>query len=327
MSEFEIAVVPGDGIGREVVPQAVRVLEATDADLDFVEAEAGDEVKDRTGAALPAVTRDLVTGTDATLFGAVGETAAEVILALRAEIDSFVNVRPARAYPGVDAVHPGTDLVILRENSEGVYSGIESRLTEDVATLTRVITQTASWRLAEFACDFVEDRGLDGFTLAHKDNVMQVTDGLFRDSVETVADERGVEAEPALMDALAMLLVLDPTEYDVIVCANLAGDVLSDLAAGLVGGLGLLPSANIGPERAIFEPVHGSAPDIAGTGVANPTAEILSGAMLLEFLGLEDEAGRVREATEAVLAEGPHTPDLGGEGTTSMVADAVIDHL
>lgn len=323
----DVVVIPGDGIGQEVVPATRRVLEALDADLTFTEAEAGDAVAERTGEPLPAATRDAVASADATLFGAAGETAADVILPLRREVDSFVNVRPARAYPGVEAVQPQTDLVILRENTEGVYSGIENRLTDDVSTLTRVVTKRASRRLAEFACGYVSDRGGEEFTLAHKANVMRITDGLFQETVESVATEQGITATPVLMDALATRLAMAPEEFDVIVCPNLAGDMLSDLAAGLVGGLGLLPSANIGPERGVFEPVHGTAPDIAGEGIANPTATILSGAMLLEFLGDDANAERLRAATLEVLSDGPRTPDLGGNGTTRSVTDAIIERV
>jgi len=325
MSET-IAVVPGDGIGHEVVPATLRVLDAV-ADFEYDHVEAGDAVAERTGEPLPEETLAAVTNADATLFGATGETSADVILPLRDAVDSFVNIRPARTYPGVDAVQPETDLVILRENTEGVYAGIEDRLTEDVSTLTRLITRSASRRLGEFACEYVAEQGLDGFTIAHKSNVMRVTDGLFVDTIHEVADERGVAADEAYMDAMATGLAMDPTGYDVIVCPNLAGDVLSDLAAGLVGGLGLLPSANVGSERGIFEPVHGCAPDIAGEGVANPAATILSAAMLLDFLDHDDEAAAVRTAVETTLTEGPRTPDLGGGATTDAVADAVVDRL
>ena len=325
MSET-IAVIPGDGIGHEVVPATLRVLDAV-ADFEYVRVEAGDAVAERTGEPLPEETLAAVTNADATLFGATGETSADVILPLRDVVDSFVNIRPARTYPGVDAVQPETDLVILRENTEGVYAGMENRLTDDVSTLTRLVTQSASRRLGEFACAYVAEHGLDGFTVAHKNNVMRVTDGLFVDTIREVADERGVAVDDAYMDAMATGLAMDPTGYDVIVCPNLAGDVLSDLAAGLVGGLGLLPSANVGSERGIFEPVHGCAPNIAGEGVANPTATILSAAMLLDFLDYEDEAAAVRTAVETTLAEGPRTPDLGGDATTDAVADAVVDRL
>jgi 3-isopropylmalate dehydrogenase len=325
MSE-RVAVIPGDGIGHEVVPAAVRVLDAV-VDLEYDHVEAGDAVAERTGTPLPEATRSAVTSADATLFGATGETSADVILPLREAVDSFVNVRPARTYPGVDAVQPATDLVILRENTEGVYAGIETRLSEDVSTLTRLVTRSASRRLAAFACEYVAENGADGFTVAHKDNVMRVTDGLFVETVRGVAADRGVAVDDTYVDAMATELAMDPAGYDVIVCPNLAGDVLSDLAAGLVGGLGLLPSANVGSDRGIFEPVHGCAPDIAGEGIANPTATVLSAAMLLEFLGHDDEAAAVRTAVETTLADGPRTPDLGGDATTDEMADAVVDRL
>ncbi|RAW46146.1 NAD-dependent isocitrate dehydrogenase [Halorubrum sp. 48-1-W] len=327
----EIVVIEGDGIGQEVVPSAVEVLGSFDLGFEFAEADAGDAVKEATGEALPAETYELVAGADATLFGAAGETAADVILPLRDAVDSFVNVRPARAYPGVDALRPETDVVFLRENTEGVYAGHEDRLSEDLSTLTRVVTSSASRELAEFACEFVADgRGpdhRDGFTVAHKSNVMRETDGRFRREVLDVAEERGVDADEELMDAFATKLPLDPSGYGVVVCPNLAGDVLSDLAAGLVGGLGLLPSANVGHDNALFEPVHGTAPDIAGEGIANPTAAVLSAAMLLEYLGYAEEGGRVRTAVESVLSDGPRTGDLGGDATTEAVTAAIVDQL
>ena len=325
-TQEEIVVIEGDGIGGEVVPAAVEVLDAV-GDFEFRTARAGDAVQAETGEALPQETYDTVADADATLFGAAGETAADVILPLRTAVGSFVNVRPARAYPGVDAVQPETDVVFLRENTEGVYSGHEDRLSADLSTLTRVVTTSASEQLAAFACEFVADRGGDSFQVVHKANVMRETDGRFRDAVVSVADDHGLEAEEVLMDAFATRICLDPTQFDVVVCPNLAGDVLSDLAAGLVGGLGLLPSANVGPDNALFEPVHGTAPDIAGEGVANPSAAILSAAMLLEHLGYDGDAAAVRGAVESVLESGPRTPDLGGDAGTDAVTDAVIDRL
>jgi 3-isopropylmalate dehydrogenase len=322
----EVVVVPGDGIGQEVVPAAVEVLEAV-ADVAFVECEAGDRLKDETGEALPEETYRRAAEADATLFGAAGATAADVILPLREAVGSFANVRPARAYPGVDALHPETDLVFVRENTEGVYAGIESAIADGVTTLTRVITEDASRAIAEFGFDYAAEHGYVDVTVAHKANVMRETDGQFLSTVRDVADERSVDHEEALMDALAMHLVMRPEEYGVVICPNLAGDVLSDLAAGLVGGLGLLPSANVGPDNALFEPVHGSAPDIAGEGVANPAAAMLSAAMLLAHLGYDDAAADVRGAVEGVLADGPHTPDLGGDATTDDVTAAVLDRL
>ena len=335
-----VLVVPGDGIGAEVVPAAVEVLSAV-ADLEFYHAEAGDHVKRETGEALPEETYRRAGEADATLFGAAGESAADVILPLRDAVGSFANVRPARAYPGVDALRPETDLVFVRENTEGVYSGIESEIDDGVTTLTRVVTGEASRRIAEFGLEYAAENGYDDVTVAHKANVMRTTDGQFLEAVEAVAAERAgrsaaggasggtasAEYETALMDALAMHLVERPEEYGVVICPNLAGDVLSDLAAGLVGGLGLLPSANVGADNALFEPVHGSAPDIAGEGVANPTATVLSGAMLLEHLGFVAEATAIRSAVESVLAEGPRTPDLGGDAATDDVTAAVLAEL
>ena len=324
---YEIAVVPGDGIGQEVTPAALEVLSALPVDFTFREARAGDHVAEETGDPLPAETYELAASTDATLFGAAGERAADVILPLREAVGSFVNVRPARAYPGVDALRPETDLVFLRENTEGVYAGHESRLTDDVSTLTRVVTGSASRRLAAFACEYVADGDHDGFTIAHKANVMRETDGRFLETVREVADERGVDTDDVLMDAFATQVCLDPTAFDVVVCPNLAGDVLSDLAAGLVGGLGLLPSANIGPDGALFEPVHGTAPDIAGEGKANPAATFISAALMVEYLGEDEEGTAIREAVEDVLESGPRTADLGGDASTEDVTNAVIDRL
>ena len=322
-----IAVIPGDGIGQEVTPAAVEVLQALDIEFDFVEGDAGDATKAETGEALPQDTRELARCADATLFGAAGETAADVILPLREVVGSFANVRPAVSYPGLDAVQPDTDLVFIRENTEGVYTGIESEMADGVTTLTRVITEDASREIAEFGFEYAEQNGYDDVTIAHKANVMRETDGLFLETAEAVAEERGAEYDTALMDALAMHLITHPEDYGVVICPNLAGDMLSDLAAGLVGGLGLLPSANVGAENALFEPVHGSAPDIAGEGVANPTAMILSAAMMLDHLGYKKEGDRVREATEGVLDEGPRTPDLGGSASTEDVTAAIVERL
>lgn len=323
----EIAIIPGDGIGQEVTPAAVDVLAALDIDFDFVYGEAGDETRAETGEALPEETAALAAEADATLFGAAGETAADVILPLRSIVGSFANVRPARAYPGLDALQPDTDLVFIRENTEGVYSGIENEITDGVRTLTRVVTEDASEQIAEYGFNYARQNDYEDVTIAHKANVMRETDGLFLEVAERVGDSRDASYDTALMDALAMHLCMHPEEYGVIICPNLAGDMLSDLAAGLVGGLGLLPSANIGDENALFEPVHGSAPDIAGEGIANPSAMILSAAMMLDHLEYGDEAAQVRSAVETVLDDGPRTADLGGEASTEEMTDAIIDAL
>jgi 3-isopropylmalate dehydrogenase len=323
----EIAVIPGDGIGREVTPAAVDVLDELAVDFEFVYGEAGDETRAETGEALPEETATIAADADATLFGAAGETAADVILPLRSIVGSFANVRPARAYPGLNALQHDTDLVFIRENTEGVYAGIENEITEGVRTLTRVITEEASEQIAAYGFSYAERNDYDDVTIAHKANVMRETDGLFLDVAERVAEDRDADYDTALMDALAMHLAMTPEEYGVIICPNLAGDMLSDLAAGLVGGLGLLSSANIGEENALFEPVHGSAPDIAGEGVANPSAMILSAAMMLDHLEYSDEAAAVRSAVESVLDSGPRTPDLDGSASTEEMTEAIIDDL
>jgi 3-isopropylmalate dehydrogenase len=322
----QIAIIPGDGIGKEVVPAAREVLEAAEPNFNFEEAEAGDAVKKETGEALPQKTRELAANADATLFGAAGETAADVILPLRRAVNSFANVRPVRAYPGTEALKPETDLVFVRENTEGVYAGHEDEIAPGVTTLTRVVTESASEEIARFGFEYAAERG-ESVTIAHKANVMRTTDGLFLETAEAVGAEFDVAHDDALMDALATHLVQHPEDYDVVICPNLAGDVLSDLGAGLVGGLGLLPSANVGHERALFEPVHGTAPDIAGEGVANPAATMLSAAMLLEYLDHDDAGERVRSAVSRTLDSGPHTPDLGGNATTRDVTDAVLAKL
>ena len=326
MTDDRIAVVPGDGVGQEVVPVAVDVLDAV-GDFEFVHADAGDAVAAETGTPLPEETYETVANADATVFGAAGDSAADVVLPLREAVNSFANVRPARAYPGANALKPETDLVFVRENTEGVYSGIEDEIAEGVSTLTRVVTDDASRAIAEFGFAYADANGYDDVTVAHKANVMRETDGRYLEQVRAVADERDATYDEALMDALAMHLVQRPEDYGVVVCANLAGDVLSDLAAGLVGGLGLLPSANVGHENGLFEPVHGTAPDIAGDGVANPSATVLSAAMLLEHLGYDDDAERVRSAVETVLESGPRTPDLGGDAGTDAVGAAILEHL
>ena len=321
-----IAVIEGDGIGAEVVPVTVTILE-TLGEFEFIPAEAGDAVERATGSPLPPETVDVVATADATLFGAVGRWAADVVIPLRATVGSFVNVRPARAYPGTGALRPELDVVFLRENTEGVYAGIESRLTPDVSTLTRVSTSTAAERLGRFAAAFAQGNDIEPLHVVHKANVMRETDGRFRDVVTETCAAVDVATEEVLMDAFATRICLEPEAFEAVVCPNLAGDVLSDLAAGLVGGLGLLPSANIGAENGLFEPVHGTAPDIAGRGTANPAATILSAAMLLEHLGEQAAADDLQAATEAVITRGPHTPDLGGDASTQEVADAVLAAL
>ncbi len=323
-----VAVVPGDGIGPEVVEAAIGVLEATGVPLSFERHEAGDGCLQRRGCALPDETLQAALSADAVLLGAVGDTAADVVLPLRRELGTFVNVRPSRSYPGVECLYPDLNLVIVRENTECLYRGIESRLTQDVATATRLITREASARVTRFGFEYARANGFSKVTAVHKANVLRESDGLFLEAARAVAKNfPEVEFEDGLVDAVAMHLVLHPQRYQVLVTPNLFGDILSDLAAGLVGGLGLSPSANLGASNALFEPVHGTAPDIAGEGIANPTAAILCGALLLKHLGHNKTGEAIETAVQRALQAGQTTPDLGGRLSTDEAARAVIQHL
>lgn len=329
---FRVCLVEGDGVGREVVPAGRRVLEATGAPLDFVQAEAGWGTFQELGTALPAATMEAVRGADATLFGAVSSPLQPVegyrspIVALRRELDLYANLRPVASAP-VAASRPGVDLLIVRENTEGLYAGRERR-DADVAVTERVITRAASERVARLAFRLAaRRRGL--VTIVHKANVLRATCGLFREAAFRVAEGfPAVRAEEMLVDTAAMRLVTEPERFDVLVTTNLFGDILSDEAAALVGGLGLAPSGNVGDGRAaVFEPVHGSAPDIAGRGIANPAATFLACAMLLDHLGTARAAERLRAAVMETLRRGIVTPDLGGTATTQEVTEAVVQYI
>ena len=325
---YKIAVIPGDGVGPEVVEAELEVLKATGLGFEFTIHPAGDDCLAETGVALPDETLAAALAGQAVIFGAAGSCAAQVILRLRAELGTFVNLRPSRAYEGVKCMHPGTDIMVVRENTECLYGGIESVIAPGVITGTRVITAEASLRIARYAFKYAVDNGRGKVTAIHKSNVLRKTDGLFVECCRQAAQEfPQIEYEEALVDSAAMNMVMDPSRFDVMVTTNLFGDIISDLAAGLIGGLGLCPSANLGPEHALFEPVHGTAPDIAGKGLANPSAAILCGAMLLSHLGKQQEAGRVEKALERCLADGRSTPDLGGRLSTMEMAREVIAEM
>ncbi len=330
--KYSIATIPGDGIGTEVMAAAVKVLEAlaekTGLEFEFSLLYAGDEHKERTGAALPPETVEGVKASDACLFAAVGDTAKEVIIPLRQRLNLYANLRPAKAYPGVPAVNPDVDIMIVRENTEGIYKMIGDR-GRDYGFNVRVITREASERIVRYAFEYARRNGKSKVSAVHKANVLDYTDDVFLEAARDVAkDYPGIAYEEVIVDACAMKLVLSPQQFQVIVTTNMFGDILSDEAAGLVGGLGMAPSGNVGDELCIFEPVHGSAPDIAGKGIANPVATILSAAMMLEWLGEKEAADRVEAAVLKVLEEGAvRTPDLGGANTTDDVADAVIERL
>lgn len=328
LKTYRVAVIPGDGIGSEVIEAALEVLEATGVNFSFQHCEAGDGCSAKHGVALPEETLKHALESDAVLFGAAGDTAANVILRLRRELNTFVNLRPVRAFPGVPCLYPKTKLVIVRENTECLYRGIESEITPGVVTATRVITQKASERIARFAFEHAHANGFDKVTAVHKANVLKRSDGLFLSNVRIIAKSfPQIIYEEALVDSVAMHLVMQPDRFQVIVTTNLFGDILSDLAAGLIGGLGLCPSANLGEQHALFEPVHGTAPDIAGKNIANPTAAILCGVMLLRHLGETASAQQIESALEQTIAAGQTTPDLGGTLSTTEMAQAIIGRV
>lgn len=321
---YKIAVIPGDGIGKEVMEATLHVLEASDVEFDYRFAEAGDEYAEKSGVALPPETIDIVKESQACLFGAAGESAADVIVKMRQELDLYVNIRPVKSYPGTKCVFDNLDFVIVRENTEGLYIGREE-YTEEGATALRVITKRASERICRFAFEYAKKTGRGKVTAVHKANVLKKTDGLFKDVFYKVAEDYpGIELDDRYVDATAMFFITKPQMFDVIVTTNLFGDILSDEGAGLVGGLGLIPSANIGEKQGLFEPVHGSAPRHAGKGTANPSAMMLSAVMMLDYLDEHEEARRLENAVVKVLSEGKVvTPDLGGKSTTMEMAAEV----
>lgn len=317
---MKIAIVEGDGVGREVIPPARRILEMFLPDAEFFDVEVGYGKWERTGSACTDDDIESLKGSDAILFGAVTTPPdpdyRSVLLRIRKELDLYANLRPVKG--------DGFDIMIVRENTEGLYSGIEELGTERSTTL-RVVTRAGSERIARFACRLAKNRR-NSLVVGNKANVLK-SDVLFRDTCLSVAEEEGVPARAAYIDALTLDVLMHPANYDVIVTTNIFGDILSDACGYLTGGLGMLPSANIGGKHAFFEPVHGSAPDIAGKGIANPVAAIRSAAMLLSHLGRTEEAAAVDDAVDYVLAAGIKTPDLGGSSSTDEVGEAVRKRL
>ncbi len=325
-----VTLIRGDGIGPEVAEAALRVLQAVGADLAWDEQVAGQAAVERGLDPLPDATRASFRQTGLCLKGPlttpIGGGYRSVNVALRKEFDLYANIRPSKTLiPG--GRYEGVDLVVVRENTEGLYVGDERYLdeTHDVAESVARVTRSASRRVIEHAFRMAAARPRRHLTLVHKANILKLTSGMFLEvGRELAAAHPEVDFDDRIIDAMAMQLLLDPTRFDVIVTTNMFGDILSDLCAGLVGGLGLAPAANIGEAAAMFEAVHGSAPDIAGKGVANPTALILSGAMLCRHVGQEAAAARIEGAVESVLTGGAvRTPDLGGRATTREITDAI----
>jgi 3-isopropylmalate dehydrogenase/methanogen homoisocitrate dehydrogenase len=326
---YRITVIPGDGIGVEVMEAALHVLQALEIEFEFTHAEAGNECFRRCGDTLPEETLKLVRKTDATLFGAVTTVPGQksAIITLRRELDLFANLRPVKSLPGVPCLYPDLDFVIVRENTEDLYVGDEE-YTPEGAVAKRIITRTASRRISQFAFQYAQKEGMQKVTAVHKANVLKKTDGIFRDEFYKVASEYPqMEANDYYVDATAMYLITQPQEFQTIVTTNLFGDILSDEAAGLIGGLGLAPSANIGEKNALFEPVHGSAPQIAGKNIANPTAMILTTTLMLKHLNKKQEAQKIEKALQKTLMRGIMTPDLGGTASTMEMAEAIKEEI
>ncbi len=333
MAKYRVAVIPGDGIGPEVMSAAVSVLtEMQDRSgkfgFEFKEYMAGDAYKAKTGVAMTEETFEAVKASDVCLFAAVGATAKEVIIPLRQRLNLYANIRPAKVYPNVPNVKGQMDMVMVRENTECLYKRIQDG-GPDWGVAMRVITRQASERIAKYAFELARREGRKKVTCVHKSNMMETTCGLFQDSCQKVAaGYKDIAYNEEIVDACAMKMVMYPERFDVVVTTNLFGDILSDLAAGVVGGLGLAPSANIGDKMAVFEPVHGSAPDIAGRGIANPIAQILSAGMMLDWLGEKKAAKALEASCVEVLKEGKVlTPDLRGTAKTKDVTKAVIKRL
>jgi len=325
-----VVVIKGDGIGKEIIPEAVRLIKAVTDELEWVPAHMGLECNAIYGWYLPPKTMELIQGSDAVLFGAITTPIADPnyrspLLYLRRELDLYANVRPARKLlPNIGV--GDIDLVLVRENTEGMYTGIE-REEGDAIILERKVSEKACRRIVRYAITLCKRRGLTRIHCVHKANVIRKSDGLFRRVFFEEMEGTGMEAREMLVDAAAAALITRPKEFQCIVTLNLYGDILSDEAAALVGGLGFTPCGNIGERYAVFEPCHGSAPDIAGKGIANPTATILSGTMMLRHLGLCKEAVRIEDALKRTYLDGISTPDVGGTYSTSAFADEILKRL
>lgn len=327
--KYQIAVVPGDGIGKEVMEAAISVLNELDIEFDYVYGDAGDECLEKTGTALPKETLEIIKNADACLFGAAGETAADVIVKIRQEMKMFANLRPVKSYPNTNALFENIDFMIVRENTEGLYIADQEKMTDDGAIAKRIITREAEERIIDYAFNYAKENNKGKVTAVHKANVLKKSDGLFKEIFYEVAERYPeIDTEDYYVDATAMYLITQPQTFEVIVTTNLFGDILSDEGAGLVGGLGLIPSANIGENAALFEPVHGSAPDIAGQGIANPIAMMLSAIMMLRYIGENEAADKFDAAILKVLEEAKTlTKDLGGSASTMEVTEAIKNNL
>jgi isocitrate dehydrogenase (NAD+) len=330
-----VTLIPGDGTGPEVTGSVQEVFDALGVDIEWEIAEAGEKVMEEEGTPLPDEVLESIRRNKVALKGPlttpVGTGFRSVNVALRKELDLFANVRPSLSLPGIDLPYKDIDLIIFRENTEDLYAGVEHMVGKDAAESIKIITRAGTERICRLAFEQSKERGRKHITVAHKANIMKYTDGLFRDVFFEVAEDYEndfEEIDDRIVDNMSMQLVMKPNEYDVIVCPNLYGDILSDICAGLTGGLGVAPGANIGDEIAVFEPVHGSTPKYAGQNRANPLATLQSAKTMLEYLEMNEDAERMQKAIEAALkSPETRTKDLGGSAGTKEFTQAIISNL
>lgn len=329
----KITLIPGDGIGPEVTGAAVKVIEASGVDVIWDEKIVGESALDKYGTPLPEETIASILKNKVALKGPVatqvGKGFRSVNVGLRQNLNLYANIRPFKSIDGIKSRYENIDLVIFRENTEDLYSGVEHMIGKDAAESIKIITREASERIASMAFSFAQKEGRKKVTCVHKANIMKLSDGLFLSSVKNIARKYpDIEFEDIIVDNACLKLVMNPEEYDVLVLPNLYGDILSDLCAGLIGGLGVAPSVNIGAEAAIFEAIHGTAPDIAGQNLANPIACIMCATMMLRHISEKQAADKILSATKKVLSEGVHvTKDLGGNATTDEMTEAIIKNM
>jgi len=330
-----ITVIPGDGIGPELMTETLRCLDALDCGLEYEFKQAGLVALDETGELIPQDTLDSIRRNRIVLKGPlttpIGEGFSSINVGLRKEFDLYANVRPVISMPGTRSRYEDIDIITVRENTQGAYLALGSKISEDgeTAESKMVVTRTGCARVTHYAFQLARSAGRKKVTIVHKANILKTVSGMFLNVAREVAKEYpDIEHDEMIVDAVCMKLVMNPWQFDVIVTTNLFGDIISDLCAGLIGGLGLAPGANIGDQAAMFEAVHGSAPDIAGMHIANPCALILGAAQMLTHLGMDDRARRLRTAIRETIVDADRvTPDLGGHGTTTSIADAIIDRL
>lgn len=329
---YTVTLIPGDGIGPEVTKSMVKVVEATGVNIKWEEVKAGEEVIEEYNTPIPTYVIDSIKKNKVAIKGPIttpiGKGFKSVNVTLRQNLDLYVNLRPIKSFKGIKSRYENIDLVIVRENTEDLYAGIEHKIGDYGAESIKLITKPACERICEFAFKYAMDNNRKKVTGVHKANIMKLSDGLFLNTYREVASKYNIEYDDLIVDAAAMNLVLNPQNYDVMVMPNLYGDILSDLCAGLVGGLGIIPGANIGKEYAVFEAVHGSAPQIANQNIANPTAIIQSSVMMLRYLGEYDAAKKIENALEQVFLNGKNlTIDLGGRALTKEFTEEIIKYI